>query len=638
MMRQSRGSRPQHGHAQSNVVTNVAPNVAPNVAASFLKPIGRGESVGQWEGSVPPTRARASALIPPFRPAVAPGASPLQASSMATVEEQSPSSQLLAPSASKSQFRSRFLVLLLCSVFMVGNYFCYDNPSALQDPLRSLFHDMDDDKFNYFFNLLYSVYSIPNTVLPFLGGYFVSRLGGRWMNVLFCTIIVAGQSLVALGASLRSFPIMLVRCRGNNDLCRSRVALLMLPPSLPAPQAGRVLFGAGGELLTVGQSTVVAEWFEGKELGAARCCPLACASAALTNPPPPPPARAPAMALGINLSIARLGSVINDFVSPRLADVSVPFAFWVGSMICFISLVCSLCVVPIDRTAERKLAEQHGVVLNRELPEEERVRLTDVKYFGLPFWLLSASCIVVYGTVLPFNNIASTFISFSYICHGRCCPASDVKNDCPAQKSATKQANNYMMIPFVISAVVSPFLGGLVDRFGYRAVATTLSALVLGGVHLSLVFLSGSVGNVAVPLVFMGIGYSIYAAAMWPSMPYIVPMKQLGTAYGLITMLQNIGLSLFPLIVAALRNSGPDYRYVSIFFACLGLLGFLVGIWMNLDDKWNRGSALNGTKPPQHNGPSTEKLLEQEATREPILGEVHSRRALVPHEDVERML
>ena len=42
--------------------------------------------------------------------------------------------------------------------------------------------------------------------------------------------------------------------------------------------------------------------------------------------------------------------------------------------------------------------------------EIEQVRLTDVQYFGRPFWLLTTSCLVVYGTVLPFNNIASTFL------------------------------------------------------------------------------------------------------------------------------------------------------------------------------------------------------------------------------------
>lgn len=102
---------------------------------------------------------------------------------------------------------------------------------------------LSKSEFNYYFNLLYTVYSIPNIVLPFFGGFFVSKLGARWMNVLFSSCILAGQIVFSFGLTVHSFPLML---------------------------AGRVLFGLGGESLCVGQSTIVAQWFEGKELGAAR--------------------------------------------------------------------------------------------------------------------------------------------------------------------------------------------------------------------------------------------------------------------------------------------------------------------------------------------------------------------------------
>ena len=49
----------------------------------------------------------------------------------------------------------RWLVLCLACLLMIGNYYCYDNPSALYDALDSR---MDTSNFSYFFNLLYSVY------------------------------------------------------------------------------------------------------------------------------------------------------------------------------------------------------------------------------------------------------------------------------------------------------------------------------------------------------------------------------------------------------------------------------------------------------------------------------------------------
>ena len=103
----------------------------------------------------------------------------------------------------------RFFVLVLSSWLMIGSYYCYDNPSALQDQIKRQFNDPSD--FNLYFNLLYTVYSIPNTVLPFFGGYFVDWFGARWMNVIFSSLITSGQLLFAFGDHIESFPVMLVR-------------------------------------------------------------------------------------------------------------------------------------------------------------------------------------------------------------------------------------------------------------------------------------------------------------------------------------------------------------------------------------------------------------------------------------------
>ena len=84
------------------------------------------------------------------------------------------------------------------------------------------------------FAWLYTVYSIPNTVLPFLGGFFVDKMSARLMNIVFCGCILVGQFIFAVGVFAGSFPIMI---------------------------AGRVVFGLGGESLCVGQSALVQQWF-----------------------------------------------------------------------------------------------------------------------------------------------------------------------------------------------------------------------------------------------------------------------------------------------------------------------------------------------------------------------------------------
>lgn len=83
-------------------------------------------------------------------------------------------------------------------------------------------------------NLLYSVYNFPNIILAMLGGVFVDRLGLRTGCFVFCTIILVGQTIVALGASTKNFYIMLV---------------------------GRLCFAVGGESLAVAQSSFVSKWW-----------------------------------------------------------------------------------------------------------------------------------------------------------------------------------------------------------------------------------------------------------------------------------------------------------------------------------------------------------------------------------------
>lgn len=123
------------------------------------------------------------------------------------------------------------------------------------------------------------------------------------MLILFSFIILLGQIVFAIGCSLDSFTLMLI---------------------------GRLIFGLGGESLGVAQSTLVVAWFKAREL---------------------------AFALGINLSVARLGSVINNEVSPIIADKSnVAYSLWFGVAVCVISFLCTLAVVPIDQRADQLVA------------------------------------------------------------------------------------------------------------------------------------------------------------------------------------------------------------------------------------------------------------------------------------------
>ncbi|GMH95609.1 hypothetical protein TrST_g6790 [Triparma strigata] len=584
----------------------------------------------------------------------------------------------------KSQLTVRWLVLLLACIMMIGNYYCYDNPASLHNSMQTL---MPSTNFETYYSLLYTVYSIPNIVLPFFGGFFVDKLGAPICLIIFSSLILAGQIVFAFGASVESWPFMLM---------------------------GRVIFGLGGENLTVAQSAVLAQWFVGKEL---------------------------ALAFGINLSISRLGSVINNYVSPAVADDlafsdfnGVSMALWVGALICGGSLFTAFMIVPIDKAATKRLKDAtkfnddltsslledgedgggnnrskassfdgiravsaermstSAMLLHEDIDEEE-IRLTDVKNFGVIFWLLSLSCLVVYGCVLPFNSFASGILSErnyfkapSSSCvlmnPGECssgllavnatnnparddgdfsegvsnCPGDDfapvfptsldsvtcngvsglscdkssytfstvtssdidcdddfwskgcAKNYCDAYSDATKTSDSVMSIPYFISAGLSPLLGFLVDRIGYRAVVASLAPCMLVWVHLTLGFESGSP---IAPLIGQGVAYSLFAAVLWPSVPFSVEAKSVGTAYGLITAIQNFGLAVFPLIVSQLKsaNGGLYLPNCEVFFTGCAAAGVLVGALLNIFDA-RRGGKLNsidgkGRKEVADRGPPT---------------------------------
>lgn len=284
----------------------------------------------------------------------------------------------------KSQSPIRWLVLLLTCTLMVGNYYCYDIPAALHSQMDDYMGKPSD--FETLFSLLYTVYSVPNVILPFFGGFFVDKFGVRICMIAFAVFITAGQIIFAIGLSLKSWPIMFL---------------------------GRVVFGFGGESMGVANSAMLSVWFKGKEM---------------------------AFAMGLNLSISRLGSVINNVISPMLAaDVNIEFALWFGVILCAGSVMSAFGLAAADKYMDARtihgthslLQGEDGQPVKNELikdlvsnnEEEEKegedekkpgrsmsvvsaaasvaelkeVSFSDVLSYKPVFWLLALICVIVYG-------------------------------------------------------------------------------------------------------------------------------------------------------------------------------------------------------------------------------------------------
>ena len=154
-------------------------------------------------------------------------------------------------------------------------------------------------------------------------------------------------------------------------------------------------------------------------------------------------------------------------------------------------------------------------------------------------------------------------------------------------------------IPFIISAISSPFLGIMIDKIGKRALLITLGSVILLAAYSTSMFMPecDQCYNEVYPLVLIGIGYSIYAAAIWGSVPYVVESSATGTAFGIATAVQNIGLVIAPTLVGAIKDSTRSidhgFFYTNAFFLSINLIGLILNICLYYIDINHNESALD---------------------------------------------
>jgi MFS family permease len=488
-------------------------------------------------------------------------------------------------------------MLLLCAG-LFGSYYVFDIPAATEGAMQTEIGSSTAsicingtapandnpalDTFNNDFNLLYSVYSWPNVLLPFFGGFLADKLGVRYMGVLFMGLITIGQAIVAIGSTYLA-----------SDAKAAWYTMWI----------GRTIFGFGGESLSVVQSAFIAQYFQGKEL---------------------------AFALGISLALARVGSVINNVLSAVIAqNASVSLAYWVGLGVCGFAMFCTVWVFYLDITAENILRKSKGLAalknsgmiattrkvfcsrcnrrggggfapIDEDADEEagpkEEIHMAAALRFPLIFWVLTLSCLTIYIDVLTFNNNCADFVTQKYLA-----PVGQaVWQMCDDAKSGLYlKANSIMSITYLVAGFMTPLFGSMCDYLGFRAVFNVAAAAAITGVH---AVLSYTDFQPVVPLVALGLCYSIYASALWPSIAIVIEPKNQATAYGLVTAVQNFGLAVSPLVVATLMPSAQcaaadciaGWNRTETFFMYLGVAGVGCGIALNIvDGCWSKHPALN---------------------------------------------
>jgi MFS family permease len=311
-------------------------------------------------------------------------------------------------------------------------------------------------------------------------------------------------------------------------LCLVGAALTAASGWLALMAAGRLVFGIGAESLIVSVTTAIAKWFKGKELS---------------------------FAFGVNLTIARLGSfaalnsptwagsLYDHWQRPLLLSTAFGLACVVGAVLYWV----------MEGRALRHyaLAKTGGT---------DKVVFRDIRQFGTSYWFIVALCITFYSGVFPFQTFA---VKFFMEAHG-----------------VSRETGGFLSSMLTAFAMIfTPLFGLLVDRVGKRALFMMFGSLLLTPVYLTMAYTHVSL---YVPMALMGIAFSLIPAVMWPSVAYIVDQKKLGTAYGLMTLIQNIGLAGFNFLIgwandyaraSALNPSG--YNLGMWIFSSLGLFGLL---------------------------------------------------------------
>ena len=180
--------------------------------------------------------------------------------------------------------------------------------------------------------------------------------------------------------------------------------------------------------------------------------------------------------------------------------------------------------------------------------------------FGRPFWLLAASCGLLYGAIVPFNSISQAFLLERY--HPR-------------------RVGALMAVPYSLAALLSPPVGAAVDAFGHRALWLLLAPSLLLASHLAL-YLGAPPSW---PLAGIGAAYSVAAAVLWPAALCLAGSSRKGTAFGILTAAQNLAQAAVPVAVGAILEGGgtaPAFDDVSLLFLALAAAALLVAVMIAL--------------------------------------------------------
>lgn len=448
---------------------------------------------------------------------------------------------------------ARWIALALISATMFFGYFFVDVVAPLQKMMLANFN-WTPEVFGY----LGGSEFVLNVFVGFLilSGIILDKMGIRF------TLLLAGATMVG-GAALKFSALKFI-----DPTLTVSVFGFVLPTTALLSYVGFAIFGVGVEMAGITVSKTIVKWFKGKEM---------------------------ALAMGLEMAVARLGVFAVFRLSPIFANAdsanpaewNAPNAVFMGMAFLCIGFLTFLTYVFIDLKLDKQLGD------DAKLAPEDEFRISDLgKIFTNPGFIAIASlCVLFYSAIFPFQKFAVDMLSSKM------------------GTTPTEAANLFSYFP-IGAMILTPFIGLFLDLKGKGASMMLYGAILLVVSHLIFALTPNatfSYGLAFGTIVILGTAFSLVPASMWPSLPKIVEDRYLGTAYGCVFWIQNIGLMVVPGLIGwsitksnpgvaeqiAANVEGAAYSYVvpELIFASFGVLAIVLALVLRRVDK-NKGYGL----------------------------------------------
>lgn len=426
---------------------------------------------------------------------------------------------------------ARWTALVIVSFTMMWGYFLTDAMSPLMTMLQT---EMGWTSTDFgIFNWSYMWFNVFCLMLIF-GGIILDKLGVRITGLASCIFMV-------IGAATKYYAVQYIEpCEGSVFGLHTQVFVACI---------GYALFAVGTENCGITVSKIIVKWFEGKEM---------------------------ALAMGVQVAVARLGTMFAMIVSPFLAShFSMSTPLLVALIMLVIGLLAYIMYCVMDSRLDKQLDEQK----HKLAEDDEAFKVKDLKYIitNKGFWLLALLCLSFYSAVFPFMKYAASLMENKYGVD------PELAGIIPS------------LLPFG-NLIMTPLFGGIYDRIGKGATLMIIGSALLIAVHVLFALPIFEHWVVAIVIVIMlGVAFSLVPSAMWPSVPKVIPQKLIGSAYSLIFWIQNIGLGGVPLLIGWVLDQycktevvggiqKYDYTLPMCIFSLFGVIAIVLAFMLKKED------------------------------------------------------